>query len=618
MTRQHRSRFAAIVALSLLVAGVVWAALDAAAPKVDLAAWVPQGALLSIESPDFAGLLKDWNASQEQATWLKSDDYAVFSRSRLLGRLQQAQKQFAAAAGLPVDGALLQEMAGTQSFFAWYDIGKLQIVYITRMTPAMAEQSRLLQRRKQFETRQAGGVTFYVKSSEADEPATDSDSTAASSTANDATSVADSNAASTGPPQTVAFAEKGDWLILSTDEDIMSQTLELMSKKEGAGDDSLANETWYKEAKAATSSPAGDLRMVLNMEAIVKTPYFRTYWIQQNITEMKQYKSAVADLYRDADGLREERVLLPASGSAQEASPDIDLGKLAALVPDHIVIYRALAKPTEADALAALQQKVLTRNITEYEETRTAPTADMSTPQAGNVTDLESRIDEPAVAVVSTQDSNPLLKAALHNASLQAMMTLDRNGADSKSANAWTPFASAVVLWSSQDWDLHAMQEAIRQSVQQNLTAGGLGLAWQQKTATGFSYFTTSDAHSLQIAVSGHLCVISDDAPLLIDILQKQQANTSKPQPALMIAGFDHSAARGPFAQWTAIVDGLHQPTPSQPAGAPVQDAGQQPPFFGKDMKGLSDAFAAMKSEQFVARRDGAQVRQTVTYTWQR
>ena len=617
MIRLRQSRLASALALCLLVAGVVWAALDATTPKVDLAAWVPQGALLSIESQDFAALLKDWNTSQEQTAWLKSDDYAVFSRSRLLGRLQQAQKQFAAAAGLPVDGAFLKEMAGTQSFFAWYDIGNLQIVYITRMTPAMAQQSRLLQRRKQFETRQAGGVTFYVKTGGDDSSATDSDSSTAAPSASDAPPTADSDADSTGT-QTVAFAEKGDWLILSTDEDIMSQTLELMSRKENTGDDGLANEDWYKEAKAAALGPTGDLRMVLNMEEIVKTPQFRSYWIQQNITEMKQYKSVVTDLYRDASGIREERVLLPESDSAQETSPDVDLSKLTALVPEHTVIYRAFAKPTEADALTALQEKVLAKNVGEYEDTKTAPVADISTPQAGNITDLETRIDEPAVTVSSTLDTATPLKAVLHAASLQAMMTLDRNSIDDKPDSVWVPFASAVILWSGQDWDIHALQDAIQQSLQQKLTAGGIGLAWQQKTTSGVTYFTTSDAHSLQMAVSGHLCIVSDDTSLLVEILHKQQTKPGKPQPALMIAGFDHSAARGPFAQWTAIVDGIHQPAPASPASTPNQDAGQPPPFFGKDMKGLSDVFAAMKSEQFVARRDGSDVRQTVTYTWQR
>jgi len=611
MIHLSRPKLAAVLATCLLAVGAVWAALDATTPKVDLAAWVPQGALLSIESQDFAALLKDWNTSQEQTAWLKSDDYAVFSRSRLLDRLQQAQKQFATAAGLPVDGVFLKEMAGTQSFFAWYDIGNLQIVYITRMTPAMAEQSRLLQRRKQFEIRQSGGVTFYVKTSGDDNATAASNSSTTAPEASDAPPAADSDASSTDTQQTIAFAEKGDWLILSTDEDIMSQTLELMSKKENTADDGLANEAWYKEAKAAASGPAGDLRMVLNMEEIVKTPQFRTYWIQQNITEMKQYKSAVTDLYRDANGMREERVLLPEPDSAQEASPDIDLGKLTALVPDHTIIYRALAKPTEADALTALQEKVLARSVGEYEDTKTAPVADIGTPQAGNVTDLETRIDEPAVAAASTQDTATLLKAVLHAASLQAMMTLDRDSIDDKPNSIWVPFASAVILSSEQDWDTHALQDAIQQSVQQKLTAGGLGLLWQQKSASGVTYFTTSDAHGLQTAVIGHLCIVSDDPSLLIEILRKQQAKPGKPQPALMIAGFDHTAARGPFAQWTAIVDGIHPP-----AVTPTQDTGQ-PPFFGKDMKGLSDAFAAMQSEQFIARRDGSDVRQTVTYTWQ-
>jgi hypothetical protein len=38
--------------------------------------------------------------------------------------------------------------------------------------------------------------------------------------------------------------------------------------------------------------------MTLNLAAIVRSPYFRSYWVQQNITEMKQYTAALSDLYR--------------------------------------------------------------------------------------------------------------------------------------------------------------------------------------------------------------------------------------------------------------------------------------------------------------------------------
>jgi hypothetical protein len=592
----------AVFAICFAAAGAVWAALGAATPNVELAAWVPQGALLSLESQDFASLLKSWISSPEKAAWMKSDNYGVFSRSRLFTRLQEAQADFAGAAGLPVDGDLLQETAGGQTFFAWYDIGELQVVYITKMTPAQVSQSRLWQRRKNFEARQAGGVTFYVKTGGAAE------------TSNDPLATTDAAAVSSGgnrnATKTVAFAESGDWLVLATREDLMAQTLELMAAKGDASENSLAQQGWYKDARAAAAGPEGDLRMVLNMERVVKTPQFRTYWIQQNVTEMKRYKAVVADLYRDAGGMREERVLLPQSESAPGA--DSNLGPMAALAPDHTVIYRATAKPTAADALQALQTKVLDRGVAGYEDTTVAPAADISTPQAGSASDLETRIDEPVAASAANGGSVSPLASLLQGASLDGMMTVDRNSADGKAEGIWAPFASAVVLVSAKDWDVHAVQDAVQQTVQAKLTVGSLGTAWQVKSAGSATYFAMNDARSLQLYVSGQLCIVADDPLLLAEMIGKQsQAKSAKPQPAMLLAGFDHSAARPGFAQWTRIIDGLSVKS-AGPAGDVV------PTFFGADMKSLSDAFAAMKQEQFIAWHDGAVVRQRVSYTWQR
>ncbi len=617
MKRLRMGWLAALIAACFIAGSVVWAALDASAPKVDLAAWAPQGALLSLETENFSTLLGDWTSSPEKTAWIKSDDYAVFSRSRLFGRLQDAQKEFADAAGVPVDGDLLKEVAGRQSFFAWYDIGGLQIVYITHMTPAQVSQSRLWQRRKGFETRQVGGVTFYVKTGGAADG--DADASRDAPVSNDA--AADSDGTSDGEKKTVVFAESGDWLVLATGEDLMAQTLELMAAKDHAGADSLAQQAWYKEAKAAAAGPGGDLRMVLNMERVVKTPQFRTYWIQQNVTEMKQYKAVVADLYRDTDGMREERVLLPKS---EGVATDVDLGQMAALAPVHTVVYRATAKPTAADALAALQTKVLDRGVGSYEDTTVAPVAALDVPQAGSVANLETRIDEPAVATVEKPGSVPLLAKVLQDEALEGMMTVDRNSADGKADGIWTPFASAVVLSSGRDWDVHALQEALQQLVQAKLTVGALGVGWQQRTSHGTTYFAMNEANGLQLYVSGHICIVADDAGLMTEMIQKQQeTKTAKPQPAMMLSGFDHSAARVGFAQWTAVVDGLlrRNVATGVTSAAEVtgdQTPGEPPPFFGKDIKSLSDAFAAMKNERFVAKHDGALVRQTITYAWLR
>ena len=140
------ARRAALIAGLSIVASLtvlVSARLIAAMEQTALAAMMPDGALLYLESADFQSLISDWNQSPEKQSWLKSDNYAVFSRSRLFGRLAEAQSEFATAAGLPPDMQLVSEIAGKQSAFAWYDIGKLEFVYLTRMPSGAFNQSRL-------------------------------------------------------------------------------------------------------------------------------------------------------------------------------------------------------------------------------------------------------------------------------------------------------------------------------------------------------------------------------------------------------------------------------------------------------------------------------------------
>jgi len=102
--------------------------------RPELPALLPEGVLLSIEARDFAGLLKDWNTSEERRVWLTSDNHTVFSTdSSLYSRLSAAQQEFSAAAGLPTDSSLLDKVAGKESCLGLYDIGNLEFVYITRL-----------------------------------------------------------------------------------------------------------------------------------------------------------------------------------------------------------------------------------------------------------------------------------------------------------------------------------------------------------------------------------------------------------------------------------------------------------------------------------------------------
>jgi hypothetical protein len=600
----------------------VWSVFESTSQSApNLAAMLPQGALLTIEAKDFTGLLKHWNDSPEKAAWLKSDNYSVFSRSRLFGRLGDAQGEFARAAGLPPDMSFLTEVAGARSVFAWYDIGNLEFLYITQLPSGAAEKTRLMQMRGKFATRQIGNQTFYVRT-QPDPSGTSEEDQAA------------------GQPRTVAFATSGDWLLLATREDLMAGALTLISDKNSSAKannplTSVSMEPWFTDAHAAAKDP-GELRMTLNLEKIVPTPYFRSYWVQRNITEMKQFRSAVTDLHMDTDTFREERVLLPKS-APEDANPTPNLAALTSLLPQHAGVYRAVASPTIDTAIASLNEKLLQRGAGASNNLRLAPEADLTVPEAGTAGDLETRIDSIAIAnAAHTNAGSELapLRQTLADSGLESMMTLSRT--NDAADGIWIPFQSAIVFSAAKDWDTAAMQSALLLAMQAHLTAGGLGLEWKPVQSKQGTYFEISEARPLELAIKGKLCLLADDPGLMLEMLQHLSSATANretnrrsasrsgaksgptsdtagsPSQAIVLAGFDLPEERASFARWSTLVDRT-----SGPAGASNQAGNaSEPAFFSQNMRSLSDAFAALQSERLVERRDGTLTRQTVTYAW--
>src|SRR6267143_1931375 len=225
-------RAATLLFVSIASIGASWAAFQALAPEpAPLSRYVPAGSLLYLQAKDFSALLGDWNASAQKASWVKSKNYEVYSRSRLFLRLQGTSDQFAAAAGLPPDMNFLTQVAGAQSALALYNIGKLEFLYVTKLPSASSMQSTLWQTRAKFETRGVAGVTFYVRR--------DPES-----------------------GREVAFAVNGDYLILATREDLLAGAIQLMAGSKDRR--TIEAEQWWSQSVAA-AGPAGDLRMVLNL-----------------------------------------------------------------------------------------------------------------------------------------------------------------------------------------------------------------------------------------------------------------------------------------------------------------------------------------------------------------
>ena len=563
-------RWIVFVLIAAACIGVSWGAYQAtSSPEPTLSRYVPSGALLYLQAKDFSSLLSDWDISNEKQLWLKSSNYEVFSRSRLFLRLKDASTELSKAAGIPADASLLRQVTGKQSAIAIFDIGKLEFLYITRVSSANSMQSALWQTRSKFETRSAGGVPFFLRR--------DSES-----------------------GRQVAFAVSGDYLLLSTQEDLMAGALQLMAS---SGVPSIETEPWFSQSVAA-AGVEGDLRMVLNLEKIVPSPYFRSYWIQQNITDLKQYSAAISDLVRSGNEYREERTLLrktSAPGGSSEGTRAAGVAEIVRFVPAQAGVYGAKANPSPADCLAILEAKILAPHAGLGAEEKLTPQVQLTNGETGGSADLETRIDQPLVKSVAALDSAAALKDLLAKNPVSAILQVESTEQDTD--GVFIRIHSAVALLGQSEWNESAVQSSLVDFGRPTFTTGELGVDWRKNSG----YFELDGLWILDVAVRGKYLLISDDAGLLSNMLGKTSPKPAL-KPAVFMAGFDHQRERENFLQLTTLLD--------KSAGGPGAD--RVPDFFSASLGSLSFALAGVSSEQIVIRDSGDKVNQTITYKWAR
>jgi hypothetical protein len=565
-----------LTAFIALTTAVVLGAHQLLAPKEPgLAGMMPNGALLYIESPDFQSLLSDWSNSPEKQAWLKSDNYAVFSQSRLFGRLSQAQSEFTTAAGLPPDMQFLAQVAGKQSALAWYDIGNLEFLYITRLPSANFSQSALWQSRGKFQQRQSCKMDFYVR----DDPQS---------------------------RRTVSFAAVDDWVILGTREDLVANALALMS---GTQAQTLRNESWFADSLAAAKAP-GDLRMVLNLEKIVPSPYFRSYWIQQNITAMKQYRAAISDLYRSKDTYREERVLLRA-GNASEDATGGDISALAASVPVNTGFYKAVANPSPQQTVDILKDKLLDPRPGVVESNRYAPTVTLTDQTAGQASDLETRIDQ-APAAPKHVDSWEPLRSLLTRAQVNGLLELESSA--TQADGVFTQFHSAIVLSAAEEWNIEQLKPILSSELEPPLTTSQLGLAWTERPG----YTGSNGLLPLLLSVRGKYLILANDPSVLLAVQKNLNEKRASADPSVYASSFNHAQESGNFRRISTLVDraNMRGNASNSEDSADTGEPGQAPSLFSGNLVSLSRVFSGVQSESLVVRNAGNNVTQTVTYQW--
>lgn len=575
---------------AVLLSVASWALMQAPPATRSLAEVLPSGPVLVLEAQDFSRLLADWNASTEKQQWLDSANYEMFSRSRLFYRLGEAHKEFAAAAGFSPGMELVESIAGTESSLALYDIGDLRFLYVTRLGSARALENMLWQSRANFEPRNAAGSDYYIR--------TDAQS-----------------------GRQAVFAATDDYLLLATAEEPLAQALTLLAGQ--ANVQAAASDAWYRDA-AQASAGRGELRLTLNMEGVARAAQFRSYWIQQNVAELRQYRAGVIDLHRDGGAMREERVFLRAD--AETAAPNESsrqaLAQLLRLAPPQAGFYRASAAPQSQQVIGLLREKLLDPSTNSRAQTDYAPQVALNDGTVGSQAALETRIDEPPPA----QSSGRFVSEALENLFARNPVAAVLQTESSRPAveGVFVSSDATVALLGASDWDFAAVLEDLESSIRGRLTVSGIGTSWTLQPLGGQPAFVLNAVRPIFVAGQGRYLLVSNSADSLAAVLARMTpaaAQPAPPQPAAAqsdatqpavtyAAGLRHAQERGNYTKLMAHLDFLQ--------GGQMFGNGERPPyFFSESIASLSESLSRAETVTRRVEDRGASVADTVIYQLQ-
>lgn len=248
------------------------------AEQLKLAAVMPRGAMVYVQAGDLSALMKTWLASPVRSKFYDSASFNAFQKSRVYLKLQDRKKDLETAIGVGLDESRLAELAGRASAVSIYDIGNLEIVFITEVPRARAIASALFKQAPQFQERSADGISYYVR-----------DVTTDGGRLN----------------QQFCFAYLEGKLIVTTTEGLMIRAI--ANAKSGGGNESLSSEV-LSLAESARGFTAHEITMWLDQARLNQNRYFDNYWIHRNVeTELGNIKRALIDLRFTRDGMTEQR-----------------------------------------------------------------------------------------------------------------------------------------------------------------------------------------------------------------------------------------------------------------------------------------------------------------------
>lgn len=586
----------AIVGLSIVVAALSHTSdgqpQRPLADQLRLAGAMPRGALVYVQARDLSALMKAWTASTVRNKFYASPSYTAFSKSRVFLKFQDRRGDFEKALGFGIDEARLTELAGGASAVAVYDIGKLDMVFVTELPREKALLTTMFKQLAQFQERNSDGGAYYAKDVQTDGGRLN---------------------------QQFCFAHAGGKLIVTTSEGLMIRALAGV-KSNGA--DSLLGDV-MAIAEQVKGFATHDVTMWLDQARLNRDRLFNSYWIHHNAgRELNGIESGLLDLRITAQNLVEQRYFKMGTGQTAEGSlKGSDVGALLKFAPADAQLAE-IRPQTKAEDLADTVANVLFGRLPVAEPTRpdvskhSTSSDDESGGRVERYSHLDARFDvdvddeqapprgnnAPARKAKADMPSRAIQSsfvAAIAKLAPVAVCELTRSKADADRPFVHFERAVVIEMKSESALDRAALERAIVEEMRVRFVVAGVDprFGWQDDAGVrvlGQSLLEQGAAY----VVAGKYLVLASSKPFAADIAAAGAATTEAPRidgAATFYALVRIADAKPVFDKLMAKLDGKVAEPPAPKAKKEGQEE-ESEDQSAADIKFFSDNVSSLVS----------------------
>lgn len=586
--------------------------------QLRLAAVMPRGAMLYLQASDLSALMKTWLASPVRSRFYDSASFAAFQKSRVYLKLQDRKKDIETAIGVGLDENRLSELAGKASAISIYDIGKIEMVFVTEVPRARAVASALFKQAPQFQERSADGTSYYVR-----------DVTTDGGRLN----------------QQFCFAYIDGKLIVTTTEGLMIRAI---ANIKGAGGESLSSDV-VALAETARGFAAHEATMWLDQARLNRNRYFDNYWIHQNADgELANIQTALIDLRFTREGMIENRWFTMGVGGRGLGIGAMNAEQLSSLMrfaPADAHLVEARSGGTES--LAPSIEKTLFGKLPDDswsppeipDRTRNSSDED-STARTQRYSRLDARFDidaddeqapkrgsgsesqHPSKSISNEKPSADFVKSvAAVLASVAGGGYLEMVRSKTEPGKPFVRFERAVAIQLKPDAEVNreGLERAILNELRARYVVSGIEprLTWQDESEMRFVAQSLLE-QGAAYAVSSNCLVLASSREFLADVLQAAKAQRPAADaaegPVQSLVLLRVSAAKPVFDILMTKLDGRTSKI-SNARAKPDEDEEREIKFFSENLSSLIGA-SSIREARLVRKIDAEMLTERVMYSW--